>query len=111
MWSGVITHIIPFVSHTGTQQIFSDCLGIPAQVVPQHRPGSLLGAAIYGAVAGGLFPDINKAVDAMAKNPLQHDGDHKIACYRPNKASAPFYNTLHDRYAQLAAFELSQRTE
>jgi len=55
-----------------------------------------LGAAMFGATAAGLFPQVDQAMRAM--------GQGFDATYEPDPEAVPHYNQLYQQYQQLGAF-------
>jgi L-ribulokinase len=81
-------------------QILADVLDMPI-----HARGSdqavALGAAMFAAVAAGLYPDIPAAQGALCP-PVERT-------YRPNPERVPVYNALYRRYRELGDFEEARR--
>ena len=85
-------------------QILSDVLNMPISV-PAGDQSVALGAAMFAAVAAGLYPDIPAA--------------QKVLCaliektYRPQKWEAEIYNKLYGQYLELGAFmeQAARRTK
>src|SRR5690606_23414635 len=73
-------------------QIYADVLQQPSQVAAAEET-SALGAAMWGAVAGGLHPDIQSAARKMAR-PVR-------AVFRPKRSRARAYETLYAEYSRL----------
>jgi L-ribulokinase len=73
-------------------QIYADVIGLPIKAgrCPQIPA---LGAAINAAVAAGVYPDIERAVDAMSVK------DFDI--YTPNRDNHEAYNELYAEYMTL----------
>lgn len=73
-------------------QIYADVIGLPIKAgrCPQIPA---LGAAINAAVAAGVYPDIERAVDAMSVK------DFDI--YTPNRENHEAYNELYAEYMTL----------
>ena len=73
-------------------QIYADVIGLPIKAgrCPQIPA---LGAAINAAVAAGVYPDIERAVDAMSVK------DFDI--YTPNRENREAYNELYAEYMTL----------
>lgn len=73
-------------------QIYADVIGLPIKAgrCPQIPA---LGAAINAAVAAGVYPDIDRAVDAMSVK------DFDI--YTPNRDNREAYNELYAEYMTL----------
>ncbi len=72
-------------------RIKADVLGVPVDV-PAVRETALLGAAMLGAVAIGLYPDLRSAVRAMARV------DHRL---EPESATAGVYEAGYAAYVDL----------
>lgn len=88
--------------------MFADTTGIRVEVAHEDRPGSLMGAAIIGAVAAGHFDSMDDATKSMA---LGNDGlinAHRDS-FEPNEHLKPFFDELHEKYQSLAMYELEQR--
>ena len=77
-------------------QIISDVLQTEINIVDQSECCAL-GAAIYAAVAGGLFPDIPAAQANMSPGIR--------TTVRPDRGKKEFYDQLYRRYRELARFE------
>lgn len=73
-------------------QIYSDVTGRPIKVAASDQ-ASALGAAMYGAVAAGVHPDITKAAKKMAKV--------RKKVYRPSTANKKIYDRLYVEYTKL----------
>jgi len=69
-------------------QIYADVTGLPLEISATQQ-ASALGAAILGAVAGGVYPNIDAAVRSIAPAPS--------AVIRPD----PENNRIYSRYYQL----------
>ncbi|MFC3569960.1 FGGY-family carbohydrate kinase [Paracoccus simplex] len=53
-------------THPLTRQVLADATGLPVEVTECPEP-VLLGSAMLGAVAAGLFPDLHSAMPAMSR--------------------------------------------
>ena len=84
----------PFV-----MQVMADVLDMPIRVV-QSEQTPALGAAMYSAVAAGIYSSVEDAKNAM--------GGGFDAEYRPDPGRAEAYRALYDRYNALGAFVESQ---
>ena len=73
-------------------QIYSDVTGRPIQVAASEQTCAL-GAAMHGAVAGGLHKNMLAATRAMART--QAKG------YRPNRKNKQVYDELYTHYVHL----------
>jgi len=73
-------------------QIYADVIGRPvlAYDVPH---ASAVGAAIHGAVAGGVYPDLLTATRAMGASPVRK--------YEPIRAHQAVYDALYALYREL----------
>ncbi|MDR0642866.1 MAG: ribulokinase [Treponema sp.] len=76
-------------------QILADVLNMSIQV-PGSDQAVALGAAMFAAVAAGLYPDISAAQGALLA-PIEKT-------YTPNPKRVPVYDTLYGRYKTLGAF-------
>ena len=76
-------------------QVCADVLNRPLEVVAMEECCAL-GSAMFAAVVGGVYEDIESAQQAM--NP----GISKI--YQPNQANAKAYDKLYERYCRLGRF-------
>jgi len=75
-----------------TMQIYSDVLGMPIYIAgAEHGPA--YGAALFGAVAGGVFTDIFAAAGKLGKV--------KDTSYTPNPDNAAAYDKLFAEYRVL----------
>ena len=86
--------------------MFADTTGIDVEIAREDRPGSLMGAAIIGAVAAGHFDSMDDATKSMT---LDKDAYHGKSMYKPNKHAKPFFDELHEKYQSLAMYELERR--
>jgi L-ribulokinase len=82
--SGGIPKKSPFV-----MQVMSDVLGVPVKVSAADQSGAL-GAAMFAAVAAGLYRDIGEAQKRM--------GSGFLTAYKPDKKNVAAYQTLYERY-------------
>jgi L-ribulokinase len=87
---GGVAHKSSFV-----MQIVADILKTPIDVPAGDQPVAL-GAAMFGAVAAGLYPNIPEAQKAMGA-PIEKT-------YVPNPGRAAVYDTLYKQYKTLGAF-------
>ncbi|GHT58239.1 ribulokinase [Spirochaetia bacterium] len=76
-------------------QTIADVLKMPIEVAAGDQSVAL-GAAMFAAVAAGLYPDIPSAQKAMGA-PIE-----KI--YRPNAERAKIYDGIYERYKRLGEF-------
>jgi L-ribulokinase len=91
---GGVARKSPFV-----MQILADVLNRPISVAANDQCVAL-GAAIFAAVAAGLYPDIASAQKVLA-SPIEKT-------YTPRAKQAAVYNALYDRYKALGAFAGTQ---
>jgi L-ribulokinase len=82
--SGGIPKKSPFV-----MQVMSDVLGVPVKVSAADQSGAL-GAAMFAAVAAGLYRDIGEAQKRM--------GSGFLTAYKPDKKNVAAYQKLYERY-------------
>ena len=77
-------------------QIYADVTGKEIRVTGTKQAGAL-GSAMYAAVAGGIYPDIRTASDAMSPPDCAHYGPipENAAAYEPLYAQ---YRRLHDLF-------------
>jgi L-ribulokinase len=80
-------------------QIVSDVLNMPIDV-PASDQCVALGAAIFAAVAAGLYPDIPSAQKALCA-PVEKT-------YIPDSSRTGVYDRLYTKYKKLGAFVESQ---
>jgi L-ribulokinase len=80
----------PFV-----MQVIADVLNMPISVPAGDQPVAL-GAAMFAAVAAGLYPDIPTAQKAVCA-PIE-------STYRPNPREVEIYEKLYKDYKTLGAF-------
>ena len=73
-------------------QIYADVLNIPMAVSTATQAGAL-GSAVYAAVAGGLYPTVTDAADAMAAKVER--------VYTPSTEAVAAYEGLYRRYREL----------
>lgn len=81
-------------------QIYADVLGRPIGIGATAQAAAL-GSAMYGAVAGGLYPDIRVASRQLARPPLR--------TYEPNADAHRVYSELYAEYLRL--YDLFGRTD
>ena len=87
---GGITKKAPFVMQT-----LADVLNMPIRVLRSEQ-ACALGAALFAAVAAGVYSDINEAVKCMGS-------DIEVE-YGPNEKYSLVYETLYRKYIELAGF-------
>ncbi len=87
---GGISQKSPFVMQT-----LADVLGMPIRVVRSEQ-ACALGAAMFAAVAAGLYPNISEAQEAM--------GSGYTAEYKPDADRTKVYDKLYQQYLALAKF-------
>ncbi len=80
---------------TLAMQILADVLNMPIKVAASEQTVAL-GAAMFAAVAGGVFPNIDEAQKAMGCGFSDH--------YQPDPERAAIYDELYARYLRLGAF-------
>ena len=73
-------------------QIYADVLGRPIRIGGSTQAGAL-GSAMYGAVAGGLYPDIHAAAEKMARP--------AVKTYVPDAENHAIYSGLYAEYKSL----------
>jgi L-ribulokinase len=73
-------------------QIYADVLNLPISVSTATQAGAL-GSAVYAAVAGGLYPTVTDAADAMAARVER--------VYTPDPVAVEAYEDLYRRYREL----------
>jgi L-ribulokinase len=73
-------------------QIYADVLQRPITVAGNEQ-SSAFGAAMWGAVAAGLYPNIHKASESMVKP------SRKIYC--PSRSFKKVYDRLYEQYTRL----------
>ena len=73
-------------------QIYADVTGRPIRVAASQQTCAL-GAAMHGAVAAGLYPDIHAAARQMVRPGKE--------VYAPNEAHKPVYDELYAQYTRL----------
>ena len=88
--------------------MFADTVGVPVEVADENRPGSLMGAAVIGAVAAKQFPTMDDAVAAMVRQEHHRHGT-RLRVVEPRQELRPFFDALQDRYDRTVAFELRRR--
>lgn len=87
---GGITKKAPFVMQT-----LADVLNMPIRVLRSEQ-ACALGAAMFAAVAAGVYSDINEAVKCMGS-------DIEVE-YGPNEKYSLVYETLYRKYIEFAGF-------
>lgn len=78
-----------------SMQIVADVLNMPVRVCRSEQVVAL-GASIFAAVAGGIYPDVSAAQQHMA-SPFEAE-------YTPNPDMVKLYNDLYAKYLALGAF-------
>jgi L-ribulokinase len=73
-------------------QIYSDVTGRPIRVAASEQTCAL-GAAMHGALAAGLYPNMKQAAKRMVRPSTQ--------TYRPNRLHKPIYDQLYAEYTRL----------
>ena len=76
-------------------QIVCDVMNMPIRV-PRSEQTCALGAAMFAAVAAGVHPTVEKAMQAMGSG-VEHE-------YRPDPARARQYDVAYERYRVVAEF-------
>ena len=76
-------------------QILADVLNMPISV-PAGDQSVALGAAMFAAVAAGLYPDIPTAQNSLCA-PIE-------STYNPQPREAGIYGKLYQEYRKLGAF-------
>lgn len=91
-------------------QMIADTNDIPVSVAPPNHAGSVRGAAVMGAVAADLFPNIAVAVEKMSP---KHDDASRTFVVNPSTVTATkaFHRHLFSRYQELVQFELSRSSK
>ncbi len=84
-------------------QVYADVLGEPVLVHPSKQ-GPALGAAILGALAGGVFPDAAAAIRAMA---VPKAGAART--FKPIRSHRSTYDRLYREYRRLAGFHAARQ--
>jgi len=87
--SGGIPKKSPYV-----MQVLSDVLGMPVKVARVDQSGAL-GAAMFAAVAAGLYPRVEEAQKSM--------GNGFVTTYTPNPGTTSIYWKRYQRYKKLGA--------
>lgn len=85
---GGISKKAPFVMQT-----LADVLNMPIRVIRSEQTCAL-GAAMFAAVAAGVYPDIGEAT--------KHMGSDMEAEYRPDEKRSLVYEKLYKKYLELA---------
>lgn len=73
-------------------QVYADVMGMPLEITSSPQ-ASALGAAILGAVAGGIYPDITAAVKNMVGRPSR--------VIEPDASDHAVYNEIYKEYKKL----------
>jgi L-ribulokinase len=73
-------------------QIYADVTGMPIEIAASQQ-ASALGAAVIGAVAGGMYPDIHSAVGRMVSPPER--------VIYPHVRSHQVYTEIYQEYRKL----------
>ncbi|MFA0964411.1 ribulokinase [Roseivirga sp. BDSF3-8] len=76
-------------------QTLADVLNMPIRIANSEQAPAL-GAAMYAAVAAGIYPDVHQAIQAM--------GNGFEQTYQPQAQPHAIFNKLYARYRQLGAF-------
>ncbi len=80
----------PFVMQT-----LADVLDMPIKVAKSEQAPAL-GAAMYAAVAAGIYDDLGKAINAM--------GNGFETIYQPNEKNRAIYDMRYQKYKELGNF-------
>jgi L-ribulokinase len=80
----------PFVMQT-----LADVLNMPIKVASSEQAPAL-GAAMYAAVASGIYPDLQGAISAM--------GNGFDQVYQPRESLVPVYQNLYEKYLRFGKF-------
>jgi len=91
---GGISQKSPFV-----MQILADVLNMPIKVAKVDQ-ACAMGAAMFAAVVAGIYPNIEKAQNAMGKGFSQE--------YIPNEENHKLYMKLYDKYLAIGKFSEEQ---
>jgi len=75
-------------------QVLSDVMGMPVKVTRTDQSGAL-GAAMFAAVAAGLYELVGEAQEKM--------GSGFITTYHPDKKRTSFYDAMYSRYREVGA--------
>lgn len=73
-------------------QLYADIIGKPIYIVASEQAGAL-GSAMFAAVAGGYFENLDKAASVMVKPPT--------AIFKPNSENKKIYDILFAEYKKL----------
>ena len=73
-------------------QVYADVMGLPIEIASSQQ-ASALGAAVIGAVAGQVYPDIHSAVNKMVSPPAR--------LVLPDEANHLIYNEIFQEYKKL----------
>jgi len=98
--AGGLPHVAPLLMQT-----FANALQRPIRITETKQSGAV-GAAIFGAVAGGSFKNVGEAVKSMSRPALDRgrvvepDTSHEVVEY---------WKELHERYLELQELELRLR--
>ena len=76
-------------------QMMADVLDMPIRI-HQFEHTCALGAAMFAAVAGGVYPTIEDAMQAMGRG--------FDATYYPDKSNATWYSSRYPRYKSLGNY-------
>lgn len=76
-------------------QTLADVLGMPIRVIRSEQTCAL-GAAMFAAVAAGIYPNIMEATRCM--------GSDIETEYHPDGKISKIYDSLYQRYLKLAKF-------
>ncbi len=75
-------------------QVLSDVMGMPVKITRTDQSGAL-GAAMFAAVAAGLYESVGQAQEKM--------GSGFITTYHPDKKRTAFYDSMYGRYREIGA--------
>lgn len=76
-------------------QTLADVLDMPIKVAKSEQAPAL-GAAMYAAVAAGIYDDLGKAINAM--------GNGFETIYQPNEKNRAIYDMRYQKYKELGNF-------
>ncbi len=97
--AGGLPHVAPLLMQT-----FADALQRPIRITETTQSGGV-GAAIFGAVAGGAFASVEEAVAVMSRPALMERG----RVVEPDTNTREYWEDLQGRYQELQALEVELR--
>ena len=98
--AGGLPHNAPLL-----MQMFADALQRPVHITETKQSGAV-GAAIFGAVSGGVFDSVDEAVESMSRPALERG---RIVEPDVGSEVVEYWKEVHGRYLDLQELEVVLR--